>query len=88
MYSKAKTGDSSDRHVTDLMSLFLISHRYCQDLFESPNVCTGLQELENYIITVYFRLSFIGQNNTERALYKFTWITDSAAEQNTFVQER
>jgi len=58
--------------ATDLMSLFLISHRYCQDLFESPNVCTGLQELENYIIIVYFRLSLIGHNNTETALYKFT----------------
>jgi hypothetical protein len=62
MYTKAKqsTGDSSKRRMMDLLSLSLISHRNCIDLFESLNTCIEFQELENIM---YFRLSFSDQDN-------------------------
>ena len=50
-------------------------------------MCTGFQELDNYIIVLYFRLYFSGQDNTEPALHKFTPTTNSAAGQNNFFQE-
>ena len=44
---QSKALETVAKDVIDLLSLSLISIFYCKDLFESRNMCTGLQELEN-----------------------------------------